>query len=86
MPASRTNLANTYPKIDITGLPPTAKARYTPDVIIRDFPNMGTHMVLGVSITHPCGDSNQPWVRQTAADARHASKHQRLRDHLLAAR
>ena len=41
--ASRTNLANTYPKTDTTGLPPTAKARYIPDVIIRDFPNVGTH-------------------------------------------
>ena len=80
--ASRTNLTNTYPKIDTAGLPPTAKARYIPDVIISDFPNMGTHMVLDVSIAHPCGDGNQPWVRQTAADARHASKHQRLRDHL----
>ena len=43
---------------------------------------MGTHMVLDVSVTHPCGDGNQAWVRQTAADARHASKHQQLRDHL----
>ena len=80
--ASRTNLTNTYPKIDTAGLPPTAKARYIPDVIISDFPNMGTHMVLDVSIAHPCGDGNQPWVCQTAADARHASKHQRLRGHL----
>jgi hypothetical protein len=43
---------------------------------------MGTHMVLDISITHPCGDGNQPWVRMTAADAWHASKHHRLRDHL----
>jgi hypothetical protein len=39
-------------------------------------------MVLDVSITHPCGGGNQPWVRQTAADARHVPKHQRLRDYL----
>jgi hypothetical protein len=38
--------------------------------------------MLCLPITHPCGDGNQPWVRQTAADARNASKHQRLRDHL----
>ena len=43
---------------------------------------MGTHVVLDISIIHPCGEGNQPWVRQTAADARHASKHQRLRDHM----
>jgi hypothetical protein len=48
---------------------------------------MGTHMVLDISITSPCGDGNQPWICQTAADARHASNHQRclgvrLRDHL----
>jgi hypothetical protein len=43
---------------------------------------MGIHMVLDISITHPCVDGNQPWVRQITADARHASKHQRLRENL----
>ena len=79
---SRTNLANTYPKMDTTGLLLAAKARYIPDVIIRDFPDMDTHMVLDISITQPCGDGNQSWVRPPATDTRHASKHRLLRDYL----
>ena len=58
--ATRKNLTTTYPKIDTTGLPAIAKARYIPDVIIRDFPDLGTHTVLDISIAHPCGDRNQP--------------------------
>ena len=60
--APRTNLANTYPKFDTMELRPTAKARYIPDVIISNFPNMGTHMVLDVFITHPCGDGTHPSI------------------------
>ena len=80
--ATRTNLTTTYPKIDTTGLPATAKARYIPDVIIRDFPDVGTHTVLDISITHPCGDRNQPWVHRAAADDRHTSKISRVQTHV----
>lgn len=40
--ASRTDLANTYSKIDIRELPPSAN--------VRDFRHMGIHMELDISI------------------------------------